>query len=80
MLVCIGRQPNSYGIGLENIRVQTDEKGWIVTDDHMKTYMDNVYAIGDIFPVWNHARIGSQGGRASDPRMKTVQNSKPAGH
>ncbi len=48
MLVCIGRQPNSAGLGLQNPGVQTDEKGWIVADDYMQTNVDNVYAIGDI--------------------------------
>jgi dihydrolipoamide dehydrogenase len=48
MLVCIGRQPNSDDIGLENIGVQTDQKGWIVTDDQMQTNVENVFAVGDI--------------------------------
>lgn len=48
MLVCIGRQPNSFGIGLENLGVRTDEKGWIGADELMQTNADNVYAIGDI--------------------------------
>lgn len=48
MLVCIGRQPNSFGLGLENIGVRTDDKGWIVADEQMQTHGDNVYAIGDI--------------------------------
>ena len=48
MLVCIGRKPNSDNIGLENINIETDERGWIPADDHMKTNVENVYAIGDI--------------------------------
>ncbi len=48
MLVCIGRQPNSAGIGLENIGIRMDTKGWIQTDDRMQTSGENVYAVGDI--------------------------------
>jgi dihydrolipoamide dehydrogenase len=48
ILICIGRRPNSSGIGLESIGVQTDEKGWIVADEQMRTNAANVYAIGDI--------------------------------
>ncbi len=48
MLVCIGRKPNSDNIGLENIGVETDAKGWILADDRMQTNVENVYAIGDI--------------------------------
>ena len=48
MLVCIGRQPNSANIGLENIGIRMDDKGWIITDDRMQTSVENVYAVGDI--------------------------------
>ncbi|WP_373498426.1 dihydrolipoyl dehydrogenase [Desulfococcus sp.] len=48
MLVCIGRKPNSGAIGLENIGVRTDDRGWIIADDAMRTSAPNVFAIGDI--------------------------------
>ena len=48
MLVCIGRKPNSDTIGLENIGVETDDRGWILADVRMQTNVENVYAIGDI--------------------------------
>ena len=47
ILVCVGRAPNTSDIGLETLGVETDEKGWIKTDDRMKTNVDHVYAIGD---------------------------------
>src|SRR5687768_8802330 len=46
-LVSIGRRPYTEGLGLEKIGVQT-EKGQIKVDDHLKTNVDNVYAIGDV--------------------------------
>jgi len=48
LLVCIGRQPNSAGLGLENVGVQLDQKGWIAADEHLRTHAEHVYAIGDI--------------------------------
>jgi dihydrolipoamide dehydrogenase len=48
MLVCIGRNPNTADIGLETAGVKLDEKGWVVTDERMKTSASDVYAIGDI--------------------------------
>ena len=48
VLVCIGRRPQSFSMGLENIGVQTDDKGWITADERMQTSVNNVYAIGDI--------------------------------
>ncbi|MEN8245795.1 MAG: dihydrolipoyl dehydrogenase [Thermodesulfobacteriota bacterium] len=47
VLVSIGRKSNAYGIGLENIGLALDEKGWITADDHLRAGMENVYAIGD---------------------------------
>lgn len=48
VLVCIGRTANTSDIGLENIGVATDERGWIVADDNLKTNVDGVFAIGDV--------------------------------
>lgn len=48
ILVCIGRKANSENIGLENLGVETDDRGWIAADDRMQTNVENVFAIGDI--------------------------------
>lgn len=47
-LVSIGRRPYTEGLGLENIGLTTDKAGRIETDEHLKTKVDNVYAIGDV--------------------------------
>jgi len=48
MLVSIGRQPNSAGIGLETVGVETDGRGYIVVNDNLETSAQNIYAIGDV--------------------------------
>jgi dihydrolipoamide dehydrogenase len=48
VLVCVGRQPNTFNIGLEKLRVNLDPAGWIITDDRMQTNLSGVYAIGDV--------------------------------
>ncbi len=48
MAVCIGRSPLTQGLGLENIDLETDEKGFIHVNERMETSVDGVYAIGDI--------------------------------
>ena len=48
LLVCIGRRPNSDGLGLAGIGVETDDKGWIVVDAMMRTSRADIYAIGDV--------------------------------
>lgn len=46
-LVSIGRRPYTEGLGLDKVGVET-EKGQIKVDDHLKTNIDNIYAIGDV--------------------------------
>jgi dihydrolipoamide dehydrogenase len=47
VLLSIGRRPAITGIGLETIGVYT-ERGAIVTDEHLRTNVPNVYAAGDV--------------------------------
>ncbi len=47
-LVSIGRKPNTDGLGLENVGINTNKQGQIEVDDHLKTAADNIYAIGDV--------------------------------
>ena len=46
VLVAIGRRPVTSDIGLEDVGVKLDARGFIETD-HWKTAADNVWAIGD---------------------------------
>jgi dihydrolipoamide dehydrogenase len=46
-LVSIGRRPFTDGLGLDKIGIET-VKGQIPVDDHLKTKVDNIYAIGDV--------------------------------
>ena len=48
MAVCIGRAPLSRDLGLENIGLELDDRGWIPVDSRMETQVAGVYAIGDI--------------------------------
>ena len=47
-LVAIGRIPYTDNLGLENVGVEKDERGRIAVDGHLKTNIDNIYAIGDV--------------------------------
>ncbi|OEK03126.1 dihydrolipoyl dehydrogenase [Roseivirga sp. 4D4] len=47
-LVSIGRRPYTDGLGLENVGIKTDDRGRIEVDGHLKTSVDNIYAIGDV--------------------------------
>ncbi len=47
-LVSIGRRPYTEGLGLDKVGITTDKQGRIEVDEHLKTKVDNIYAIGDV--------------------------------
>jgi dihydrolipoamide dehydrogenase len=47
VLVSTGRRPFTEGLGLEALGVAMD-RGMITTDDHFKTNVDSIFAIGDV--------------------------------
>lgn len=48
VLTAVGRRPNSEGLGLENIGVETDERGFVKVDKQQRTNAASVFAIGDV--------------------------------
>lgn len=48
VLISVGRKPVTAGLGLENIKVKVNERGFVVVDKTLKTDDASIYAIGDI--------------------------------
>ncbi|MEX3957650.1 dihydrolipoyl dehydrogenase [Trinickia sp. EG282A] len=48
LIVSVGRVPNTDNLGLESIGLKANERGFIDVDDHCRTTVPNVYAIGDV--------------------------------
>jgi dihydrolipoamide dehydrogenase len=48
VLVAIGRRPYTNGLGLEEMGIEVNGRGRIVTDAHWQTNVPGVYAIGDV--------------------------------
>jgi dihydrolipoamide dehydrogenase len=47
ILVAIGRVPYTANLGLEGVGVALDKRGRVVTDDHFRTNVPGIFAIGD---------------------------------
>jgi len=47
MLLAVGRVPNTDDLGLEHAGVKTDERGYIVVDEELRTNVPGIYALGD---------------------------------
>ena len=62
LIVAVGRRPNSGPILGKDTGVKTDDRGFIVVDDHCRTNVDGVWAIGDIVRGPMLAHKGSEEG------------------
>jgi len=47
VLLAVGRVPNTDDLGLDKAGVATDERGYIVVDDELRTNVPGIYALGD---------------------------------
>lgn len=61
LLVAVGRGPSTAGLGYEEAGVAM-ERGFVTTDDRLRTSLDGVYAVGDIVPGLQLAHRGFQQG------------------
>lgn len=50
VLLAIGRRPYTEGLGLEDVGVTVDERGFIEVDRRFETRVPGIYAIGDCIP------------------------------
>lgn len=48
ILVAVGRKPNSSGLGLENTRVEINQRGFVKVNQQRQTAEPTIYAVGDI--------------------------------
>ncbi len=48
ILISVGRQPNSNGLGLESTKVKVNDNGFIQVDSQLQTEDKSIWAIGDV--------------------------------
>ena len=48
ILLSIGRRPNTENLGLDAAGVALDKRGFVIADDHLRTNVAGIYAIGDV--------------------------------
>ncbi len=65
LLISIGREFNSHGIGLEQTGIQLGHRGEIVVNERMETTVPGVYAIGDVVGKAMLAHVASAQGKVA---------------
>jgi len=48
VMYATGRKPRTEGLGLESVGVHTSEAGTVIADDHFRTNVPGIYALGDV--------------------------------
>jgi pyruvate/2-oxoglutarate dehydrogenase complex dihydrolipoamide dehydrogenase (E3) component len=59
ILVAVGRTPNTAGIGLEEVGIELDDRGYIRVNDRLETSAPDVWAIGECAgsPQFTHVSV-----------------------
>jgi dihydrolipoamide dehydrogenase len=65
MLVSVGRGPLVEGLGLEAAGVEFDKRKGITTDEHRRTTVSNIYAVGDCAGYWQLAHTAFREGEVA---------------
>ncbi len=65
MLVSVGRAPLVEGLGLENAGVEFDKRKGIATDEHRRTSVPHIYAVGDCAGYWQLAHTAFREGEVA---------------
>ena len=65
MLVSVGRGPLVDGIGLEQIGVEFDRRKGIAADEHRRTTVPHIYAVGDCAGYWQLAHTAFREGEVA---------------
>jgi glutathione reductase (NADPH) len=74
VMYATGRKPNTRGLGLAEIGVETNENGAVVVDEWSSSTVPNIYAVGDVTDRINLTPVAIAEGRAI---AETLFNDNP---
>ncbi len=71
VLVAVGRAPNTEGLGVEDVGIERDDRGYITVDANYQTSVESIYAIGDVIPTPMLAHVAEEEGIACVEKIVT---------
>lgn len=72
VLLSVGRRPYTKGLGLENIGLETNDRGQIEVDENFETSVEGVFALGDVIPGPMLAHKAEEEGVVCVERMNDI--------
>ena len=69
LLIATGRAPNTRALGLEQIGVETDQRGGVKVDEHLRTSVEHIYATGDCTDLPQLVYVAAAGGTRAAVNM-----------
>jgi len=73
VLWAIGRRPRTAGLGLENVGIERDERGYVPVDDWQDTPVDGIHALGDACGRFELTPVAIAAGRRLADRLYSGQ-------
>jgi dihydrolipoamide dehydrogenase len=77
MLVSVGRAPLVEGLGLEELGVELDRRRGIAADEHRRTTVPHIYAVGDCAGYWQLAHTAFREGEVAAENASGHEASMP---
>ncbi|HTT79676.1 MAG TPA: glutathione-disulfide reductase [Stellaceae bacterium] len=74
VMYATGRGPNTKGLGLREVGVETNERGAVVVDEWQRSTVPSIYAVGDVTDRLNLTPVAIAEGRAI---AETLYNNNP---
>lgn len=74
VLAALGRLPAVEGLGLEKVGIRQGKNGAIIVDEHSRTNVENIWAVGDVTDRMNLTPVAIREGQAF---AETVFEDKP---
>ncbi|MDY6774187.1 MAG: dihydrolipoyl dehydrogenase [Candidatus Nanohaloarchaea archaeon] len=71
LLVAAGRRPNSDRLKVGEAGIETDDNGFVKTDEHLETNVDGIYALGDVADNYMFKHSANYEGQIATVNMLT---------
>ncbi len=76
LLISTGREPNTQYLGLDRIGVDIDEKGYILTNEYLRTSVPHIWAAGDVIKAPMATPVGGHDGTSVAENAFAKENRK----